>query len=95
MANVSNFHDSEGHLLRIHLDEETDAIYLELSDGYVEQTIKFAMGLIADFDETRELIGLEILDQHLLLEAIRAGSGEITIPDRLDADGEFHLAGND
>ena len=69
--------------MKLRLDDEVNAIYIELRDSHAERTVEIQEGLLADFDENDELIGLEILNEGLFLEALRAHKGEILIPEKL------------
>ena len=71
--------------MRLRLDEEVNIIYIEIMDKPAERTVEIQAGILADFDENDELIGLEILNEGLFLKALRAHHGEINIPDKLPA----------
>ncbi len=67
----------------LRLDEEVNIIYIEIKDKPAERTVEIQEGILADFDENDELIGLEILNEGLFLKALREHNGEISIPEKL------------
>jgi uncharacterized protein YuzE len=48
--------------LKIEYDKETDALYIQLREAYVEDNIDIEEGITIDLDEKRNIIGIEILD---------------------------------
>jgi uncharacterized protein YuzE len=71
--------------MRLRLDEEVNILYIEIKDKPAERTIQIEEGILADFDENDELIGLEILNEGLFFKALREHHGEIAIPEKLPA----------
>jgi uncharacterized protein YuzE len=47
--------------VRVHFDEQANALYGRLGDPNVVESEELRPGLIVDLDERREVVGLEIL----------------------------------
>lgn len=48
--------------MRIEYDREADALYIQIQEKHVAATREVEDGVLADFDEGKKLIGIEILD---------------------------------
>jgi len=46
--------------VKLHYYPETDSLYIELNDGPGTETREIADGLIADFDQDGNVVGLDI-----------------------------------
>ena len=47
--------------MKLKVDREADALYLTLRDGPAAETEEVAPGLIVDFDEKGQAVGIEML----------------------------------
>lgn len=47
--------------MRVHFDEKADALYLLLADSRIVESEEVRPGIVLDFDERNEVIGVEIL----------------------------------
>jgi uncharacterized protein YuzE len=47
--------------MRIHVDEQADALYLRLSESTVVESEEVQPGVVLDFDEDGRGVGIEIL----------------------------------
>lgn len=47
--------------MKLHYDEETDALYLRLDDSPVEESDEVQAGVILDFNAAGQVVGVEIL----------------------------------
>jgi len=47
--------------LRIKYDKVADALYIRLKDGKIVESDEVAPGIIADFNEDNEIVGIEVL----------------------------------
>ena len=47
--------------MRVHFDEETDAVYFRLDDSPVADSEEVRPGVVLDFNERNEVVGVEIL----------------------------------
>jgi uncharacterized protein YuzE len=47
--------------VRLHIDEEADALHLELTDLPVAESEEVAPGVIVDFDDAGQVVGVEVL----------------------------------
>lgn len=48
--------------MRVRVDAQSDAIYLDLTRGDIESSEEVADGIILDYDAQGRLVGIEILD---------------------------------
>jgi uncharacterized protein YuzE len=48
--------------MKIHLDEKADAVYLRLDDSPIVDSEETAPGIILDYNDRDEVVGVEILD---------------------------------
>lgn len=48
--------------MKIEYDREIDALYIQLKEAFVDDSIDIEEGVTVDLDEKRHIIGLEILD---------------------------------
>jgi uncharacterized protein YuzE len=48
--------------MRIEYDKEANALYIQMQEKPVTKTKEIEPGLLVDFDEQNNLIGIEILD---------------------------------
>jgi uncharacterized protein YuzE len=46
----------------IHFDEKADALYLRLDDAPVIESQEVSAGIVLDFDDRRQVVGIEVLD---------------------------------
>ena len=47
--------------MKIKVDQEADALYLSLDDSPIVETEEVSPGVIVDFNEKKEVVGVEIL----------------------------------
>jgi uncharacterized protein YuzE len=47
--------------MNLKIDEETDALHLELVDVSVEESEEVAPGVIEDYDVSNQVVGIEVL----------------------------------
>lgn len=71
--------------MRFSFDPSVNALYIELRDAEVATTVEIRDGVLADFDQNRELIGIEILDEKLFFDFLRQNDGEFSIPEKMTA----------
>jgi uncharacterized protein YuzE len=48
--------------MRLHFDEKTDAIYLRLDDSKLIESEEVSRGIVLDFNEHNQVVGIEILN---------------------------------
>lgn len=48
--------------MRLHIDKEADALYLRLDDSKIIESDEVAPGVILDYNEQNEVVGIEMLD---------------------------------
>ena len=48
--------------MKLRVDEEADALYLELVDLPAAESEEVAPGVILDYDESNQVIGIEVLN---------------------------------
>jgi len=47
--------------MKVTVDQETDALYMRLSDTRIHDSEEVKPGIILDYDEKNNLVGIEIL----------------------------------
>jgi uncharacterized protein YuzE len=47
--------------MKLKVDEEADALHLQLVDVPVEESEEVAPGVIVDYDDTNQVVGIEVL----------------------------------
>ena len=47
--------------MRLHYDEQSDALYLRLDDSLIEESEEVQSGIILDFNAAGQVVGVEIL----------------------------------
>ncbi len=48
--------------MRVRIDQQADAVYLDLTGREIESSEEVADGIIVDYDKAGRLVGIEILD---------------------------------
>nr|VFK49459.1 MAG: Uncharacterized protein YuzE [Candidatus Kentron sp. TC] len=48
--------------MQVRIDQEADAVYINLTDHGIEDSEEVADGIIVDYDATGNIVGVEILD---------------------------------
>ena len=54
--------DAEEQIMRVHFDQEADAIYFCLDDSKIVESEEVKPGIVLDFNEKNQVVGVEILD---------------------------------
>jgi uncharacterized protein YuzE len=47
--------------MKLHVDEKADAVYLRLDDSKVIESEEVSPGIVLDFNEHNQVVGIEIL----------------------------------
>lgn len=47
--------------MKLHFDEKADAVYLRLDDSKTVESEEVRPGIVLDFDEHNQVVGIEIL----------------------------------
>lgn len=47
--------------MRLHVDKQADALYLRLDDSKIIESEEVAPGVILDFNEQNQVVGIEML----------------------------------
>ena len=48
--------------MRVHFDQQSDALYFRLDDSKIVDSEEVKPGIILDFNEHNQVVGVEILD---------------------------------
>lgn len=48
--------------MKVHFDEKTDALYFRLDDSKIIESEEVKPGIILDFNEKNQVVGVEILN---------------------------------
>ena len=47
--------------MKLHVDKEADALYLRLDDSKIIESDEVAPGIVLDYNEKNEVVGIEML----------------------------------
>ncbi len=47
--------------MRVHFDEQADAVYLRLDDSEIVESEEVQPGIVLDFNQSDQVVGVEIL----------------------------------
>lgn len=47
--------------MKVHFDEQADAVYLRLDDSAIAESEEVQPGVILDFNDSNQVVGVEIL----------------------------------
>jgi uncharacterized protein YuzE len=47
--------------MRLHYDEQADALYLRLDDSKIEESQEVQPGIVLDFNAQKEVVAIEVL----------------------------------
>ena len=48
--------------MRVHFDQESDALYFRLDDSKIVESEEVKPGIVLDFNEQNQVVGVEILN---------------------------------
>jgi uncharacterized protein YuzE len=48
--------------MKLHVDKEADALYLRLDDSAIVESEEVSPGVVLDYNETNEVVGVEMLN---------------------------------
>lgn len=48
--------------MKLHVDKEADALYLRLDDSNIVESEEVSPGVVLDYNEDNELVGVEMLN---------------------------------
>lgn len=48
--------------MKVHFDRESDALYFRLDDSKIVESEEVKPGILLDFNEQNQVVGIEILD---------------------------------
>ena len=60
--------------MKLHIDQEADALYLRLDDSAIVESEEVAPGVVLDYNEANQIVGIE-----MHLRSLRAGA-HFTLP---------------
>jgi len=60
--------------MKLKIDKKTDALYFRLDDGMIIESEETSPGIILDYNENNEVIGIEILNLSRRTEKINLDS---------------------
>ncbi len=47
--------------MKLHVDKESDALYLRLDDSIIVESQEVSPGVVLDYNESNEVVGVEML----------------------------------
>lgn len=48
--------------MKLHVDEQADALYLRLDDSEIIESDEVSLGIILDFNAANQVVGIEVLN---------------------------------
>ena len=48
--------------MKLHIDQEADALYLRLDDSAIVESEEVVPGVVLDYNEANQVVGIEMLD---------------------------------
>ena len=59
--------------MKVHFDEKADAVYLRLDDSPIVESEEVHPGIVLDFNEANQVVGIEILrvSNHVPVASLR------------------------
>lgn len=57
---ITVFFDEESAAMKVPIDPDADALYMRLSDTCIQDTLGVEPGIILDYDDPNNLVGIEI-----------------------------------
>ena len=59
--------------MKIHFDENADALYIRLDDSKIVDSQEVKQGIVLDFNENDQVVGIEILrvKSHISVESLK------------------------
>jgi uncharacterized protein YuzE len=60
--------------MKLQVDKKTDALYFRLDDGKIIESLETSPGVILDYNENNEVVGIEILHLSRRTEKINLDS---------------------
>ena len=48
--------------MKLHADKEADALYLRLDDSPIMESQEVSAGVVLDYNEAKEVVGIELLN---------------------------------
>jgi uncharacterized protein YuzE len=61
--------------MQFEYDRSIDALWIDIQEGTVDDTIELAPNLFIDYDEHKNILSIEMLDASRLLSMLREGHG--------------------
>lgn len=55
-------HPHERNIVKLNVDKSADALYLRLDDSSVVESEEVSPGVVLDYNESNEVVGVEILN---------------------------------
>ena len=62
--------------MKLHVDKEADALYLRLDDSKIVESDEVSSGIILDYNEHNEVVGIEILHLSKRTEKLKTSALE-------------------
>ena len=63
--------------MKLHVDKEADALYLQFHDSKIIESDEVAPGVILDYNDRNEVVGIEMLDRSRRSQALDTTALEI------------------
>ena len=72
--------------MKLNVDKEADALYLRLDDSPIVESEEVSPGVVLDYNESNEVVGVEMLHLQALVQPESLG---VAVRDGLSVDREF------
>lgn len=70
--------------MKLRYDPESDALYVRVREGTIEETVQHADGVYLDIDAEGRVLGAEFLTLQELAGAVTAEGGKWELPERIE-----------
>ena len=71
--------------MKLKLDPEVQALYIEPHEGEVDRTVELRAGVYADLDAERRVLGVEFVNADDFFRVVRNAGHEFVVPEKLVA----------
>lgn len=71
--------------MKLHVDKQADALYLRLDDSKIIESQEVSPGVVLDFNEHNQVVGIEMLNLSTRSTGLNLGSLQFETTDKSDS----------